>query len=116
MILETESILAIFLAFLSTTALLSTAARNGEAAQRNLAWSEKQLEADELADLISVKMIDGSGNVLITAVGEMGLNRTQVQLGGRSFGPVPPSDESVFASKRLVLLSGVPSLLEVKKW
>ena len=115
-ILETEALLAAFAAFLSAAILLSSAARSDASAQQSLEWGKLQLEADSLADFIVMRLAGEKGELMLNAVGEIRRVRTQIVVDGQPFGEEPPSNSSIFSSRRLVRVSGRTVLLEVRKW
>lgn len=114
--LEWDALFSVFLAFVAGTVMFSAALQNGVAMQRETWRMQKQAEADDLADAIAVGLTGPDGNVDLKAVRELALDRTRIAVGSTVFGGNPPADESVFASRRLVRVSGNETVLEVWKW
>jgi len=114
--LESEAAFAIASGFLSVAMLFSVVMTAGETAQRYYYWTEKQLEADALADFIAVHLVDSNGNLLTNGVNELHRDSTQIVLGGVVFGESPPPDKSVFVARRIIQNTGNLTVLEVRKW
>ena len=114
--LEGDALFSVFLAFVAGAVLLSAALQNGVDMQRETWRMQKQAEADGLADAIAVGLTGPDGNVDLKAVRELALDRTRIAVGSTVFGGNPPDNESVFASRRLVRVSGNETVLEVWKW
>ena len=114
--LESEAAFAIASGFLSVAMLFSVVMTAGETAQRYYYWTEKQLEADALADFIAVHLVDSNGNLLTNGVNELHRDSTQIVLGGVVFGESSPPDKSVFVARRIIQNTGNLTVLEVRKW
>ena len=115
-LIQAEALFAIFTAFLAAAVVLSSIARNEIALQQSIFSSKKQLEADALADFIAVRLVDANGNVQTKAVEEIRQEKTQILLANQAYGPEPPSNSSIFLSRRLVHTPGAAAILEVRKW
>jgi len=117
MFIPGEEVYALFAAFAALALIMLnvvSASRWMENAGMDLRLSSN---ADGLADMIAKKWVGSDGNLDLSRVSSANLTgNVQVKVGTQAFGAIPPSNESLYVSRRVVFVQGRPVTMDVVVW
>jgi hypothetical protein len=112
-----EELYAIFAVFLALTLILLQNLWITQQVSSKAIDARLALVADNTADLIAKKYVGPDGNLDVERLSNLPLSPTmQITLGATTYGATPPSNASIYVSKRLVFVNSVPESLVVKVW